>query len=142
MAKRNGVVEVAPKLEMKEDNTGPPHLVKDTRKRKSSRKVSRGTQEAPYISEMKKIYASLSASDQPRSIIGVSDHTCRRQQSRRMSEHEDGNTTNYEQEEPRKKKDDKKKDYHDSEDLNFLLLVRPFFHYLIVQGGFIASKNP
>ncbi|KAI0965408.1 hypothetical protein F4678DRAFT_335678 [Xylaria arbuscula] len=139
MAKRNGVVEVALEPEMEEDDdTGSPQRIKETLEKRLSRKSQRNT---PEVSEMKKIYASLSASASSPEKSWMSSTTLVDDNGQDdQNKDEDGSAANSEQEEPKKKK--KKKGDHDAEDLNFLLLIRLFFHYLFLQAGFVASKNP
>ncbi|KAI0183469.1 hypothetical protein EV127DRAFT_446853 [Xylaria flabelliformis] len=143
MAKRNGVVEVASEPEMKEDeeeddDTASPQRGRETPNKKLSRKAPRNT---PEVSEMKKIYASLSASaiSQEKSWMSsttlVEDNS---QGDQNDDEDEDENAANSEHESPRKRE----KNAHDAEDLNFLLIIRLFFHYLFLQAGFAASKDP
>ncbi|KAI0197825.1 hypothetical protein F4808DRAFT_437756 [Astrocystis sublimbata] len=171
MAKRNGVVEVASKPDIAEDEIGDEDEDEDEAEEEevetdevedeeadeeeeedtdstqrateihktSSQKAPRKMSEVLAFSKMKKIYTSLSASairqekSWGSSVTLVEDNS---QDDQNMDE--DGNEADSEKEESRKKK----KDAHDAEDLNFLLIVRLFFHYLLLQTGFIASKNP
>ncbi|GAP83908.1 hypothetical protein SAMD00023353_0503270 [Rosellinia necatrix] len=137
MAERNGVVDVASKPEMEEeDDTGSPQRIKEIPTKKSSRKAPRNTLD---VSKMEQVYASLSATasslDQPwmSSTTLVDDNDQDDQ-----DENEDETAANSEQEEPGKKK----KDDRDVEDLNFLFILRLFFRYLFLRTGFAASKKP
>ncbi|RYP20888.1 hypothetical protein DL765_002538 [Monosporascus sp. GIB2] len=132
MAKRNGVVEVAPEAGTEDedgdgDDTDPPQRVKKTPKKKSPGKTPRKTSEDLSLGEIKRVYASLSASAISQDQSWLSSNT--------LVDDDHKDAANSEQEKPAKKKE-----VPDAENMNLLLLVRLFLHYLFLQAGYVASR--
>ncbi|KAI2782754.1 hypothetical protein F4815DRAFT_433425 [Daldinia loculata] len=136
MAKRNGIIEIIPGRETEdEDSEGDDDgdrddadslKVKNITKRKSLRRTPQKSPKDPFISEVKRVHASLST--------GAMNRTSWLSSTTLVDDDGDENTASSEQEPAKKKEAD------DAETLNFLLLIRFIFQYLFLQAGYVTSK--
>ncbi|KAI0106081.1 hypothetical protein F4814DRAFT_430414 [Daldinia grandis] len=131
MAKRNGVIEIVPEREKEEwdeesegDDTDSLK-VKERAKRSSLRRTPQKSSKDPFVSEVKRVHASLSTGAVNRASW-LSSLTL-------ANENGDGNKTSSEQ--------NLKRETNDAETINFLGLIRFILQYLFLQVKYVSFNR-